>query len=359
TVSGNTLLSGASGPGGGIGNHIGTMTLTNSTVSGNTTGSSGDAGGIDNSNGATLSLNNSTITGNVAGATGGGIRNAIGSTVTFKNTIVAGNSAGTTGPDCEGALTSQGRNLVGIGTGCPSGGTGDLTTADAKLGTLGDNGGPTFTHALQSGSPAINAGNPAAPGSGGNACESTDQRGVARPQGAACDIGAFELAIVVLDADLAVSKSVDDSSPQEGETVTFTVTVTNNGPGAATGVVVNDAIPAGLTFQSATTSDGAYATGTGNWTLDSSLASLASATLTLDVSVDAGTAGSTITNTASVTASDQDDSVSGNDSDSAAVTVAIPTPIPSVGTWGLAITATAFVVILAWRSRRRAVSVQP
>ena len=160
-------------------------------------------------------------------------------------------------------------------------------------------------------------------------------------------------------ADLAISKSVDDSSPLEGETVTFTVTVTNNGPDAATGVVVNDVIPAGLTFQSAATSDGAYATGTGNWTLESPLAALASATLTLNASVNAGTAGSTITNTASVTASDQDDSVSGNDSDSAAVTVAIPTPIPSVGTWGLAITATAFVVILAWRSRRRAVSVQP
>ena len=61
------------------------------------------------------------------------------------------------------------------------------------LGPLQDNGGPTFTHALLAGSPAIDARNPAAPGSGGNACEATDQRGVARPQGAACDIGAFEL----------------------------------------------------------------------------------------------------------------------------------------------------------------------
>ena len=57
---------------------------------------------------------------------------------------------------------------------------------------------PPATHALQSGSPAIDAGNPATPGSGGNACEPTDQRGVARPQGAACDIGAFELGSLIV-----------------------------------------------------------------------------------------------------------------------------------------------------------------
>ena len=62
-----------------------------------------------------------------------------------------------------------------------------------KLGPLQDNGGPTFTHALLQGSPAIDAGNPATPGSGANACPATDQREVARPQGPRCDIGAFEL----------------------------------------------------------------------------------------------------------------------------------------------------------------------
>ena len=49
-----------------------------------------------------------------------------------------------------------------------------------------------FTHALLPGSPAIDAANPAVPGSSSNACEATDQRGVARPQGTRCDIGAFE-----------------------------------------------------------------------------------------------------------------------------------------------------------------------
>ena len=75
--------------------------------------------------------------------------------------------------------------------------TGDIvgtgaSPADPLLGPLQDNGGPTFTHALQFGSPAIDKGNPATPGSGGTACEATDQRGAPRPAGAACDIGAYE-----------------------------------------------------------------------------------------------------------------------------------------------------------------------
>jgi hypothetical protein len=57
---------------------------------------------------------------------------------------------------------------------------------------LAHNGGPTPTHALRKGSAAVDAGNPAAPGSGPTACESTDQRGTKRPQGPRCDIGAFE-----------------------------------------------------------------------------------------------------------------------------------------------------------------------
>jgi hypothetical protein len=61
-----------------------------------------------------------------------------------------------------------------------------------RLDSLADNGGPTQTHALQIGSPALNTGNPAVPGSGGNACEPTDQRGFLRPADGNCDIGAFE-----------------------------------------------------------------------------------------------------------------------------------------------------------------------
>jgi hypothetical protein len=101
------------------------------------------------------------------------------------------------GPDCQNAtaqpwLISRGDNLVGTDTGCPSDASrGDLTVAPAAvftevLGPLQDNGGPTWTHALLPGSPAIDRGE-------AGQCPATDQRGVSRPQGAGCDLGAFEL----------------------------------------------------------------------------------------------------------------------------------------------------------------------
>ena len=112
--------------------------------------------------------------------------------MTFRNTIIAHSVSG---GDCAGAgpFTSLGHNLDSDGT-CNLGATGDLSSTNPLLTSLQDNGGPTFTHGLLAGSPAIDAGNPATPGSGGNACESTDQRGVTRPQLAACDIGAYEAA---------------------------------------------------------------------------------------------------------------------------------------------------------------------
>ena len=182
TVSGNTSAVSA---GGGI-HSLGPLTLTNSTVSGNSTGTSG--GGIFGGTGSTLTLNNSTVSGN----TPGGIANT--GTATLKNTIVANN----TGGDCtSGAPTSLGHNLDSDGT-CALSGTGDISSGNANLGALALNApGTTATHALLAGSDAIDAGNPATPGSGGNACEATDQRGVARPQGAFCDIGAFELEVGV------------------------------------------------------------------------------------------------------------------------------------------------------------------
>jgi hypothetical protein len=118
---------------------------------------------------------------------------------TLRNSIIAGNrDALGFAPDClalaGGALTSQGYNLIQNTTNCIIGGdtTGNITGQDPQLGLLVDNGGPTKTHALSEGSPAIDAGNPAAPGSGGAACAAIDQRGFLRPFGAICDIGAFE-----------------------------------------------------------------------------------------------------------------------------------------------------------------------
>jgi uncharacterized repeat protein (TIGR01451 family) len=72
---------------------------------------------------------------------------------------------------------------------------------------------------------------------------------------------------VALGADLTLSKSVEPSVASVGDTVTFTVTLTNAGPGAATGVTVRDLLPAGLTFVSATPSQGTYDAATGLWTV--------------------------------------------------------------------------------------------
>ena len=196
TISGNS----ATGLGGGILNG-GTMTITNSTVSGNT--SSQDGGGIFNE--GVVTITNSTLSNNSAVNRGGGIRsiatltitnstlskNSAGSgggifasgTATLKNTIVANNTA----VDCQGTITSGGNNLDSNGT-CGLTGTGDIPNGNANLGPLALNApGSTATHALVIPSDAIDA------GSGDCPPPATDQRGVTRPQGTACDIGAFEL----------------------------------------------------------------------------------------------------------------------------------------------------------------------
>jgi uncharacterized repeat protein (TIGR01451 family) len=121
-------------------------------------------------------------------------------------------------------------------------------------------------------------------------------------------------------ADLAVSKSVDDPAPGEGDTINYTVVVSNNGPSAATGVEVTDLLPTGVTYSSSLPTQGSYVVGTGTWFVGS-IPNGGSATLTLTATVDLGTSGSTITNTAAITASDQDDNNPSNDSDSADITV--------------------------------------
>jgi len=105
-------------------------------------------------------------------------------------------------------------------------------------------------------------------------------------------------------ANLSLTKTVDKASPGIGQTVTFTVTLTNGGPSTATNVSVHDALPAGLSFVDATTSPGtSYNSGTGTWTVPS-LANGSSVTLVIRATVD--TVG-VLANTAEVTASDQYD----------------------------------------------------
>ena len=190
TISDNTALAG-----GGIFNDVdGELTITNSTVGDNTAQA---GGGIWNQ--GTVALGNSTLSGNSAEG-GGGISNAtFGVAISLVNTVLAGNTADS-GLDCAGDLTSLGHNLVGSTTGCgfnPA--TGDLVNVDPMLGPLADNGGPNFTHALLPGSPAIDAGD-------NEPCTHTDQRGIPRPQGAACDIGAYE---AVVGVELPVPEDVN------------------------------------------------------------------------------------------------------------------------------------------------------
>jgi CSLREA domain-containing protein len=199
TLAGVTLTQNTAVDGGGLFND-GTATLRNVTISGNQATTNG--GGLYNS--GTATLNNVTIAENTADSdqdgtgNGGGIFIQAG-TVTISNSIVGNNRDQSTGgnprhPDCSGTLTSGGYNLIENVDGCALAGiaAGNITGKDPQLFPLADNGGPTPTHELRKGSPAVNAGNPAAPGSSPTSCETTDQRGVTRPQGERCDIGSFE-----------------------------------------------------------------------------------------------------------------------------------------------------------------------
>ena len=165
------------------------LDMVNSTISGNEARAedSGVAfgGGLSAVSIATDQLSNVTVTDNFAATDAGGVNG--GTSFTADNTVMAGNSIGAAGStvDCGSAgWTSGGNNLFGLASGCPTDAPGgDVETADAMLGPLADNGGPTETHALLAGSPAIEA---------GDTTETADQRGMSRAQGADDDIGAFE-----------------------------------------------------------------------------------------------------------------------------------------------------------------------
>jgi uncharacterized repeat protein (TIGR01451 family) len=121
-------------------------------------------------------------------------------------------------------------------------------------------------------------------------------------------------------ADLHVAKAVDDAAPNEGDSIEYTILLHNLGPGAASGVVVADSLPAGVTYSADSPSQGLYDFASGFWTLGD-LAAGDSASLSITADVDPGTAGSTIVNGASIAASSSLDPNSGNDTDSAAVVV--------------------------------------
>jgi hypothetical protein len=179
------------------------LIVINSTISSNY--SNIDGGGIYvNSN--TTELDNVTVTGNRANednagvGIGGGVFNASGGTFHFKNSIIALNEnviptlpfPTLNDDDCSGNITSQGNNIMYLINSSYCTISGAVTVANPNLGPLQNNGGSTSTHALLTGSPAIDAGN-----SGGctdtlGVILTTDQRGATRPVGPACDIGAVE-----------------------------------------------------------------------------------------------------------------------------------------------------------------------
>jgi hypothetical protein len=227
TFSDNSAAFG--GGGGGINNdNRSTLTVTNSTFSGN---SGGAGGGIVNS--GTLTVNNSTFSSN-SGGEGGGIGNF--GTATLKNTIVAGNSAEFGGPDVNGTFTSEGYNLIGKSdgsSGFTDGQNGDqvgtaASPLDPLLGGLDDNGGPTKTHALLAGSPAVDK---------GNTDLTEDQRGQPRPfddpnvapatGGDNSDIGSFEVQEVL---NTAPDAKDDSATTSEDNSVTIHVLANDTDP---------------------------------------------------------------------------------------------------------------------------------
>jgi beta-glucanase (GH16 family) len=215
TISGNT----ADDVGGGI-RSLGNFTIVNSTISGNSsTGWHG--GGFFHTDGV-MNIVNSTIANNTApdGTSGGGFVGTFtggDATLTLANTIVAGNS----GDQCFYApfgngdvrLVSLGHNVAtDITCAIPHPVASDRIVADALLGPLADNGGPTPTHALLPGSPAHDAADAAF-------CLALDQRGAPRPQGAACDAGSYEAItaqVGTVDARIEDASTVDASPGDAG-----------------------------------------------------------------------------------------------------------------------------------------------
>src|ERR1043166_1073610 len=203
---GGSINYGAATPGVAYGGGIwGPASLTNCTVARNLSigvngfaasqsGAAASGGGIYLSGGtanfvnSTLA-NNSALAGTNADQSGTGVANGggiavTGATVGLKNTIVSSNSPGGNA-SASGTLTDNGFNFSSDAP-CNFPAQGSMNNSDPNLDALANNGGPTMTMALLSGSPAIDAADP-------HVFPPTDQRGISRPQGARADIGAFEV----------------------------------------------------------------------------------------------------------------------------------------------------------------------
>jgi len=202
SINNSTFIGNTASSGGGAIFNFGTMDIHASTFSGNqSVGSNSSRGGAIANTGA-LTIDNSTFAGNAATGYGGAIHLDLAATMTAStfsgnHSVLGGNGVSTFATftvsrsivdGCNGTVTSAGDN-IGTDGSCFADSTvlNDRGNVPPRLAPLADNGGPTKTMALRSGSPAIdqvivNAA----------ACSGTDQRGFARPGGARCDIGAYE-----------------------------------------------------------------------------------------------------------------------------------------------------------------------
>jgi uncharacterized protein (TIGR03437 family) len=301
---------GAVSSGGGI-SAGGTVNITNSTLSGNSTvggngfgvgqgrnGGTGRGGGIFYGGGGTLTIIGSTIIGNsvTGGKAGQGVDGAgmggglhVGNVSKAGSTMFAKNTASTGGPDVSGFLNSQGHNLVGNGTGAtiaPAAGDQIGTSAsqiDPLLGPLVNNGGPTQTHALLPGSPAIDRGK--------NLSNlSTDQRGagfrrtsdfIGIPNvagGDGTDIGAFEAQCSITLSPSPVAPATVAVLPAGVAGSGYSQTITAAGGTAPYSFAVTaGTLPPGLALDSSTgVISGALGTvGTYNFTVTASDATCA------------------------------------------------------------------------------------
>ena len=310
TFSANSMT-GSAGPGGGAiwGDTTSVVTLTDSTFTGNSTATnSADSGGgavsfygssltvrgsTFASNSATAfiggalflfgntGIENSTFTANIATNNGGAIYVGRGA-ADIRSTTISGNNGGLNGglyvatfvspaptaflrnsiltanlghpganggADCTGPVTSNGYNIVGDrDPTCSTFDATNISTPTPALGALASNGGPTQTMVPNAGSPAIDAGNPAGClGLGGSAL-TVDQRGLARPFGPRCDIGAVEAQTV----PPSLTAAFNPATITAGQSSTLTFTITNPaGQAAAVGIAFTNALPAGVVLASA------------------------------------------------------------------------------------------------------------
>lgn len=234
TISDNTLVQ---GNGAGIYSKGGPVVVANSTISLNkttaTSTSYGFGGGISKSGGK-LTIVNSTISGNSARRTGGAI-DMSGGSLTLANSLIIGNNAGSSASELRltGSVivTNSGFNLFRAGANASSGFAPSATDISVSLSEpgslrqvllpLADNGGPTLTHALPAGSPAINTADSTL--CAAEPINNLGQRG--EPRDANCDIGAFELTPT---PNLAISASLASIIEGNDGTSLFSFTVSRS-----------------------------------------------------------------------------------------------------------------------------------